>query len=100
MESLAFHGRWEKLDSNYSVFLNLYPDRSDTGEGVEFEFYTERAADAFGLESEELKDALPEDVEDWRYADKPDQYEQWRWDGHEGTFRSVEEAEPLIKLLS
>lgn len=99
MESLAFHGRWEKLKSEYSVFLNLYPDRGAPAEGVEFEFYTYRAADAWGLEDDEVRRALPDGVEEWRYSDTDDEDQQWRWEGHTGTFRSVDDARPLVELL-
>lgn len=99
MESLAFHGRWDRLASSYSVFMNLYPDRGESGQGVEFEFYTYRVADAWGIAADRVRNALPSSAAEWRYADKPDSDQQWRWDGHKGMFRTLDEAKPLVELL-
>lgn len=61
--------------------------------------YTYRAADAWELEDEKVRRALPDGVEEWQFSTTDDEDQQWRWAGHTGSLHSVDDARPLVELV-
>jgi hypothetical protein len=73
-----------------AVMVNLIPTQSDQKSGLQFQAYTYRLAEVFGLDERAVRDALPKSATDWEYTSAKDIDSEWR--GVEGCFGEISEV--------
>lgn len=96
---LTLRRAWDRADAGRSSFVNLIPDEPSEEPGIGFMLYTGRVSDVYGVVEAQILEVLPDNVEEWQYMETESEEDQWRWAGHRGVFRNVEEADRLVQLL-
>lgn len=71
-------------------------DRQEESDGLYFRLYTHRVAALFEIEEERVRAFLPENHDDWQYADEDIENE---YSGVDGVFQDEEEVETFISGL-
>jgi len=93
--SLSFRAK-DVLGSSEIDCFNLIPRHSNSQEGLKFQAYTHVLGEYFGLDSDEIRSALPEKSDPWQHpGDEPGP----KTTGFQGHFKSLKEAETFIKCL-
>tara|TARA_Y100000588_G_scaffold377178_1_gene455936 strand:- start:18 stop:1091 length:1074 start_codon:yes stop_codon:yes gene_type:complete len=108
--SLTFKGRLkDKIGDDGSVqtsskgrrvIFSLLPNKSDSENGIAFEVYANRMSNYLGISPDQLEQALPNNIKDWRYWTAINELEQDEWTGFEGFFKTVTEVDKFISILT
>ena len=90
---VAFYG---KLDGGWRALFGVYPAQSSQGEGLRFTIYLWRLARYLDIPTDRIVQALPGDLEPWKYVSTSPQDES----GFAGYFTNDAEVEAFLRLFS
>ena len=81
------------------AMVNVLTPQSAEGEGLRFNVYRHRLAQAFGLAPDAVRALLPDGAEPWAYAADPSDADD-EWSGYTGAFQDVAEVDRFLARLA
>lgn len=81
------------FDGSRRVVFSVIPTDSSGQEGLKFQVYIYRLADALDVKVDDLLDFLPDNRREWSYGGS----EENEWTGYEGFFRTMDEVQRFLK---
>jgi hypothetical protein len=94
LSSLVFCGNYSK--SNNAAIFSLVVTESNPEQGLLFRAFTMRFAEFMEVTEEDIVSCYPSGYQFWNY----DNSGLPQWEGHQGSFRNIEDAESFLSKLA